>query len=111
MNKFKVAFAGLFNGFKHKSILIQWILALFTILFGILLGLNYMQMILIILCIGLVLGFEYLNTAIEKTCDLISEEYDIKIKFIKDISAASVLIQAISAALIFVIIIVNVLGG
>jgi len=40
---------------------------------------------------------EMFNTAIEKTIDLVSLEFRPEIKFIKDVSAAAVLISAIGA--------------
>ena len=52
--------------------------------------------IILIICFA-VLSAEILNTAIEKTCDLIQPNYDERIRFIKDISAAAVLLLAIAS--------------
>ena len=48
------------------------------------------------------LAIEALNTAIEKTCDLITTEEHPEIKKIKDLGAAAVMIIVLAIALIFV---------
>lgn len=48
------------------------------------------------------LAIEALNTAIEKTCDLINPEKHPEIKKIKDLGAAAVLIILLTMALIFI---------
>jgi diacylglycerol kinase len=61
-------------------------------------------MLLVLLCSGLVMGFEALNTSIEKLCDFVEPNKNEKIKLIKDISAAAVLIVSIFSGIIGVII-------
>jgi diacylglycerol kinase (ATP) len=63
-----------------------------------------MEWILQILAIGLVLGIEGLNTAVEKIADFIQPEFDEKIGFIKDISAGAVMLVSIAASVIGLII-------
>jgi len=58
----------------------------------------------LLLCCALVISFELVNTAIEKLCDYIQPEKDEKIRIIKDISAAAVLVSAVIAAVIGVIV-------
>ena len=65
------------------------------------------EWLVILLLIGLVLSVEALNTAIEYICDMISPENHPKIKIIKDVSAAAVLITAIIAIIIGCIIFFN----
>jgi len=55
------------------------------------------EAISIVLSVGLVWLAELFNTAIEKLCDVVSKEYHPAIKFIKDVSAAAVLVSAITA--------------
>ena len=55
---------------------------------------------LLFLCFSSVMVSELLNTAIERVCDLRGDQYNLKIKAIKDISAGAVLITAIFALLI-----------
>ena len=55
------------------------------------------EWMVVILAIGFVLGAEIFNTAMESMADLISPEKDERIKKIKDLSAAGVLISAVTA--------------
>ena len=55
---------------------------------------------------GLVLGMELVNSAIERLADKISTERDPVIGKIKDLSAGAVLISAIAAAIVGLIILV-----
>ena len=64
------------------------------------------EMAILLLVAGFVWTAELFNTAIEKIMDFISKERHPEIKFIKDISAAAVLISAIvsliTGAIIFI---------
>ena len=80
---------------KEQNFVIH-LFALFVVVFlAIYLELNYLEWIVLLLTCGFVISLEAMNTAIEKMCDLISKEKKKEIKTIKDISAASVLIQAL----------------
>ena len=111
MKKFKVAFEGLFKGMKDKSILTQYILGIITLLFCLIIKLPLFYFIIILICIGNVIGFEYINTAIEKLSDLYTTEYNEKIKYIKDLSSAACLVQAFSALFIFLILLYYLFKG
>lgn len=52
---------------------------------------------LLMLCIGVVMAGELFNTAIEKLCDVVSPQYQERIKTIKDLAAAAVLLASIAA--------------
>jgi diacylglycerol kinase (ATP) len=58
----------------------------------------------LVLAVCLVWAAELVNTAIELLCDLINPAYDKRIKYIKDLAAAAVLICAITALIIGLII-------
>ena len=51
-----------------------------------------------------VLSLETLNTAIEKICDIIQPEYDLRIKIIKDIAAGSVFLMAMASVFVGILI-------
>lgn len=67
-------------------------------------GLTAMQWCIIILCIGLVWSAEAVNTALEVLCDMVHPDEHPKIKIVKDVAAAAVLLVSVAAALIGVII-------
>ncbi len=67
------------------------------------LNLSALEWCLSILIISMVLVAEIINTTIENLCDLIQPEYNERIKVIKDISAAGVLIVSVAASIIGVI--------
>ncbi|KPM33604.1 Diacylglycerol kinase [Croceitalea dokdonensis DOKDO 023] len=52
------------------------------------------------LSIGLVMGIEGLNTAVEKIADYIQPNFDKKIGLIKDISAGAVMLASIIAVIV-----------
>ncbi len=62
---------------------------------------------LVVLSIGAVLSAEIMNTAIERTCDFVAEvhglDQDPRIRDIKDLAAAAVLVVALAAVAIGVI--------
>jgi diacylglycerol kinase len=64
------------------------------------LNISTLESIALALCISMVWCAELFNTAIEKTIDYVSTDVDPKIKFIKDVSAAAVLVTAIAALII-----------
>jgi diacylglycerol kinase len=57
------------------------------------------ELMAVIIVSALVWSAELFNTAVEKLVDLVSKDFDPRIKFIKDVSAAAVLLSAIAALL------------
>lgn len=68
-----------------------------AIILGIWLCVSSMEWIVISLCITLVIGAEAFNTSLEMLCDTLHPEKHPKIKSVKDLSAAAVLILSIGA--------------
>ena len=104
MKKFIPAFKDLISAFKDKSIRIQIVIAIITVILGHIIKLTYLEWIAVIICIGMVITLEMVNTCIERVCDLIKTQKDDKIAYIKDLSAASVLIAAFISLCVAVII-------
>jgi diacylglycerol kinase len=95
---FKYAFQGLGHVLKAEhNFLIHLAAAIAVIALGVLLHINKAEWLIIILCIGMVLITEILNTAIEWLVDMVSPQRNEKAGKIKDIAAASVLIAALVA--------------
>ena len=74
---------------------------LFLIVF---LKLNTVDAAIILIVSFAVLSLEILNTAIEKVCDIIQPEFDLRIKVIKDISAAAVVLMALASVVVGVLV-------
>ncbi len=107
INKFYVAFVGLVSSLKDKSIQIQYVLAILACIAAWMIGCNYYEWLAVLLCIGLVIVAEILNTCIEKLCDLYSTEKNEKIKYIKDLAAGGVLFVSLIALTVGILIFVH----
>jgi diacylglycerol kinase (ATP) len=103
-NRFKgagYAFKGLFLLLRTEpSIQIQFVLALLMTAAGIYFNISSTEWALQCLAIGMVMGIEGLNTAIEKIADYVQPEFDHKIGFLKDIAAGAVMLVSIIAIVI-----------
>ncbi len=103
------SFGFAYNGLKilfqkeHNS-RIHLIATLIVIIISFIYDLNASEWLAIIFSIGLVFTAELFNTAIENICDFISIEKNEKIKIIKDLAAAAVLISALTVSIIGLII-------
>ena len=100
------AFAGMGYFFRHerngRSLLI---IGVFIVILGKLLNITQHEWIAVLICIGIVLSAEMMNSALEKLCNYLQPSFDLQIKIIKDVAAAAVLflslISAVAGALIF----------
>jgi diacylglycerol kinase len=100
LKSFRYAWDGMreFFAWQHNAI-IHAVATLVVIVLGILTKLHSTEWIFISIVTGLVWMAELFNTAIEKLCDLVSPGFNPKVKFIKDVTAAAVLVSAIIAAI------------
>jgi len=103
------SFVYAFNGLKilikeeHNS-RIHFFATIVVLIASIVLKISLFEWIAIIFAIGFVISLEVVNSAIENIADFISPEKDEKIKKIKDLAAAAVLISAITAFIIGLIV-------
>ena len=81
----------------EHSVMIQFSIAVILIFAGVYFDITATEWMFQILAIGLVLGIESLNTAVEKIADFIHPDYHEKIGFIKDIAAGAVFFAAMTA--------------
>ena len=79
---------------------IHLICAILVIFLSLLVELSIFEWSLIAFAIGMVFISEAFNSAIENLSDIVSPDYNEKIKVIKDLSAGGVLISAIAAVAI-----------
>ncbi|WP_096434609.1 diacylglycerol kinase family protein [Alteribacter populi] len=107
-----VSWARLIKSFQYASEGIRhaWLyeqnFRIHTILAGIILiasqvfGISIYEQALLILVIGGVLALELINTALERCVDMVTSEYNIKAKVIKDVAAGAVMVFSITAVLV-----------
>ena len=103
MKKFKYAFEGLKCALKQKAVMTQVILAIMAIIGGLIIKLDIYEWLAFTICIAGVIALEIVNSVIEKLCDLYSTEYNEKIKVIKDMASAAVLVFCIGAFIVCVL--------
>ena len=82
------------------SIQVQLGIAVLVTIAGFWFDISTLEWCIQLLAIGLVMGVEGLNTAIEKLADYVQPEHDQKIGLIKDIAAGAVFITALVAAIV-----------
>lgn len=98
---FYYAFQGIHAFFKSQpNMYIHGLAAMIAIICGIGFQITGVEWALVILCISLVLAVEMMNSAIEVLVDMVSPDWSAKAKYIKDVSAAAVLVVAIGSAVI-----------
>ena len=87
----KNASAGLFLALKtEKNFVVYLVHILVTLPLNIVLGFTMIQHLIWGVCVIGVFSAECVNTAIERVCNFLTEEYDERIKAIKDIAAGAV---------------------
>ena len=107
INSFKYAFAGLISSLKtEQNMRIHILAVILVIIAGFVLKISLIEWCICITLCGMVIFAELMNTAIETTVDIAMPEINEKAKLAKDISAAAVLILAISSAIVGCIIFV-----
>lgn len=80
------------------------VFAVVAIFCGFYLNITRMEWLVLVLTISLVIAAEMLNTAIEKTLDLLHPQQSPKVKFIKDVAAGAVLILALASVVVGILI-------
>lgn len=95
------ALKGMFLLLKTEaSIKIQFFIALVVTAAGFYFDISTTEWIIQLIAIGMVMGVEGVNTAIEKLADYVQPEHDEKIGLIKDISAGAVMIVSILTGIV-----------
>lgn len=98
------SFTYAFNGLKilfraEHNARIHLVIAILACLMGWFLQISAFEWLVILLLIGIVFALEIVNSCIEYICDFISPQIDERIKRIKDLASAAVLISAIIAVI------------
>jgi diacylglycerol kinase (ATP) len=104
---FKYAVSGLFESIRREAHMrIHVVSAVLAAGLSWFLNISNYEWLCIGFAIALVMITELINTAIERTCDLIVKEKNENVRYIKDISAAFVLLACLAAIVTAVIIFV-----
>ncbi len=103
---FVYAFRGLVEllSGRHQNALIHLLAIVVVTIFGFWLNLEAWEWVAVLLCFGIVLALEAVNSAIESLCDLSSPDFHPLAGKAKDLAAAAVLIGALIAVLVAAII-------
>jgi diacylglycerol kinase len=101
----RFALHGIFHFFRReRNGQIQGVLAVLAIAAGVFFGITRTDWLALLLCTGLVISLEMLNSAIERICNLYTTEIHPAIKIIKDVAAAAVLWSALVALVVGLVI-------
>lgn len=118
LKRFLKSFLNSWEGLKYaytheQSMFLHGLLTFVSVVFGFVLKITKTEWIVIITLLCVLLVIELLNTAIEATCDAITEEYHPLIKIAKDAASASACIAALVTVVvecvIFLPLIINLL--
>ncbi len=102
-NRFAYALAGLKHAFRsQRSFQLEALAAVIVQWYAVWAHLSFERWALLTLVSGAVLAAELVNTSLERTVDLIEPRLAAPVRAIKDMLAASVLILAATALLLFV---------
>lgn len=102
-NKRGMAFVYAWKGFRallryEHNARLHLVAAVMAVIFGIIFGISPMEWCAILICIGMVISAEALNSGIESLADKITTDYDPMIGRAKDYGAAAVTFLALIAA-------------
>ena len=98
---FKYAIQGILSALKvERNMKIHIFAMIIVIICGIIFKINKIEWFICFILFAGVISTELINTAIENTVDLITQEKNPKAKIAKDIAAGAVLIWAIFATII-----------
>lgn len=102
---FGYAFKGIDDVIEHEpNMKIHVVVAILVVIMAFIFKVSIIEWIILVLLIGAVLAAETINTTIENLVDMYTKEYDEKAKIVKDTAAGTVLILAITSAIIGLII-------
>lgn len=91
----------------ERNIKVQLFVGVAAVVAGIILHIDALSWVLVVLCIGMVLFAELVNTSIEAIVDLATQELHPLAKRAKDIAAASVFTLSITAAIVGLIVFIR----
>lgn len=105
LQSFRASYEGLMATLDtERNMRLHMVSALVAIILGAIFNLSEGEWLALVIVIGLVFCLELLNTALEYLLDTVIGYHHPRVKLIKDITAATVLIAALTAAIVGAII-------
>lgn len=89
---------------EEKSLWVHLFTTIFVVVMGLIFKITEGEWLAIIIMIVLVIGFEIINTAIEYLVDIVSFEYNVKAKKIKDVAAMATFVVTLGAIVVGLVI-------
>jgi undecaprenol kinase/diacylglycerol kinase (ATP) len=104
-SSFKFAFKGLKIAWKEQiNIRIHFVISILVLVAGVILKISPIEWTVLLICIGLIISLELVNSSIESLVDMVSPEWKREAGKIKDMAAAAVLVASIVATIVGLII-------
>lgn len=101
IDSFNYAVSGIITAIKtEKSMRLHYIIAVVVLLCSLFFDFNRTEFLLLLFAVSLVVITEMINTAIERTIDLITKEFHPLARLVKDVAAGAVLIAAINSLIV-----------
>jgi diacylglycerol kinase len=108
MNSFLKSFTYAYKGIKvalsHRNMRVHILCAIMALITAYILNISLTEWCIILICIGIVLSLEIINTAIETLVDLVEPNQNSMAGKVKDLAAGAVLVFSIISALIGIMI-------
>lgn len=101
IDSFNYAVSGIITSIKtERNMLIHYIIAILVLGLSLFFDFSRIEFLILLFATTLVVVAELINTAIEKTIDLVVKDYHPMAKVAKDIAAGAVLIAALNAIIV-----------
>ncbi|MBI5196903.1 MAG: diacylglycerol kinase [Nitrospirae bacterium] len=95
------AINGIFHAAKtQRHMRYHLVAALLLLILSLMLGIGFVEFIVIVIMASVVLSVEMVNTAVESIIDVLFRDYDERARAIKDVAAGAVLIIALGAFIV-----------
>lgn len=101
IDSFNYAVSGIITAIKtEKSMRLHYIIAVIVLLSSLFFDFNRTEFLLLLFAVSLVVISEMINTAIERTIDLITKDFHPLARLVKDVAAGAVLIATINSVIV-----------
>ena len=110
LGKFQNAFRGIgvaIRGSRTNSFLVHIPMGIAAIVAGLILGVTKLELMILVLCVGIVIAAELFNSSIEQLAQSITKEPNDHIRKALDIASGAVLVASLMAVIVGVVVLVS----